>query len=153
MTHLKGRCSCGRYIHFPKWARHGYKWRCTRCGTVWVLSDKGDPLERTSSKPPKRPRPRRSHKQRAPGSPEGCLGGLILVLSTLAVSAWGGLETMLSSALDFVGRMNTRMMKEMEQRSIKRDGVTGGDGDDGDAGADVADGGGDRGSPAGGNRE
>ena len=152
MTHLKGRCSCGRFMHFPKWAGEGYQWRCKSCGTVWVLSDKGDPLQRTHSKPPRRHKQRRSHKQRAPGPPEGCLGGLILLLGTLAISAWDRFQMMLSSVLNFVTQADKRLVKEIEQMGVNRDGVAVGDGG-GDVDGGDADFAGDCGNPTESNSE
>jgi hypothetical protein len=52
MSHLAGKCNCGRAIHYPKNAIHGDTWKCFKCGMVWILSDKGAPLRTVSSKPP-----------------------------------------------------------------------------------------------------
>ena len=50
--HLSSTCRCGRRMHFPKYARFGYIWKCRRCGMRYVLSDIGKPLKWRSSKRP-----------------------------------------------------------------------------------------------------
>ena len=52
MTHLSGKCRCGRIIHLPSGADYGDTWVCRKCGMTWILSHTGKPLETRSSKPP-----------------------------------------------------------------------------------------------------
>ena len=55
MSHLSGRCDCGRVIHFPKGATYGATWRCYNCGRTWHIAHHGDPLHsRRSKEPPAR---------------------------------------------------------------------------------------------------
>ena len=57
MSHLSGRCTCGRIIHLPKGASRGTTWTCHNCGRTWHLSPYGDnPLRpRRSKAPPENP--------------------------------------------------------------------------------------------------
>ncbi|KKK70369.1 hypothetical protein LCGC14_2924670 [marine sediment metagenome] len=52
MPHLAGKCNCGKAIHYPKNAIHGDTWKCYKCGTVWTLAEKGEPLHTVGSRPP-----------------------------------------------------------------------------------------------------
>ena len=53
MSHLSGRCTCGRIIHLPKGASHGTSWTCHNCGRTWHLSPHGyNPLHTRRSKAP-----------------------------------------------------------------------------------------------------
>jgi len=52
MTHLAGRCDCGRKIHLPKNTQYGDEWKCWTCGKVWVFSDHGKPVHVERSKAP-----------------------------------------------------------------------------------------------------
>ena len=52
MSHLSGRCTCGRIIHLPKGATHGDTWTCHSCGRTWHVSDHGNPLHSRRSKAP-----------------------------------------------------------------------------------------------------
>ena len=53
MSHLSGRCTCGRVIHLPKGASHGTSWTCHNCGRTWYLSPRGNnPLHSRRSKAP-----------------------------------------------------------------------------------------------------
>lgn len=52
MPHLAGRCSCGRRIRFQSGATYGATWECWKCGTVWTLAERGEPLRWGRSKAP-----------------------------------------------------------------------------------------------------
>ena len=52
MTHLAGRCTCGRRQHYPQNATLGTSWTCWKCGRTWTLSKQGEPLFVHRSKPP-----------------------------------------------------------------------------------------------------
>ena len=52
MSHLAGRCTCGKKIHYPKGSELGTTWTCWRCGKVWTISTEGDPLHNARSKAP-----------------------------------------------------------------------------------------------------
>ena len=52
MSHLSGRCDCGRVIHFPKGASYGDTWTCYNCGKTWHIAHHGDPLHSRRSKEP-----------------------------------------------------------------------------------------------------
>ena len=70
MSHLSGRCDCGRIMHFPKNATYGDTWTCYRCGKTWHLSHHGDPLHSTRSKAPE--------SDYSSGSGNGCLVPIII---------------------------------------------------------------------------
>jgi hypothetical protein len=57
MSHLSGRCYCGRRIHWPRDVRIGDTWDCYRCGATWRLVPPGQgiPNTRTRSRPPASP--------------------------------------------------------------------------------------------------
>jgi hypothetical protein len=75
MSHLAGKCSCGRPIHFPRDAQLGYQWVCRRCGKTWVLSTQGEPLTRKKSLPPP-----------AAPSARAAGGGCVVVLVSLSIT-------------------------------------------------------------------
>lgn len=52
MSHLSGRCTCGRIIHYPKGSTYGDSWTCHNCGKTWYISHEGDPLHNRRSKAP-----------------------------------------------------------------------------------------------------
>lgn len=53
MSHLSGRCTCGRTIHLPKGASIGDTWTCHNCGRTWHVMPHGpNPLHSRNSKPP-----------------------------------------------------------------------------------------------------
>ena len=53
MSHLSGRCTCGRIIHLPKGASRGTTWTCHNCGRTWHVSPHGPiPLHSRRSKAP-----------------------------------------------------------------------------------------------------
>jgi hypothetical protein len=53
MSHLSGRCTCGRVIHLPKGASRGTTWTCHNCGRTWHVSPYGNnPLHTRRSKAP-----------------------------------------------------------------------------------------------------
>ena len=52
MSHLSGRCDCGRVMHFPKGASYGDTWTCYSCGKTWHIAHHGDPLHTRRSKEP-----------------------------------------------------------------------------------------------------
>jgi len=123
MTHLKGRCDCGRTIHYPKWARYGHRWTCQDCGRVWILSRDGEPLERTYSKPPEVPHA----KKKAAGRARDAFGSaswfmlrvLVLVLIALCVAA----RMAANVALPALERLYLRSVQNMEERILGKDGV------------------------------
>lgn len=43
MTHLQGRCRCGKVTHWPKTAKIGDKWKCYSCGFVITMVARGTP--------------------------------------------------------------------------------------------------------------
>ncbi len=63
MPHLTGRCPCGKAIHFPKFARAGYRLWCRRCGEECILVPHGTPgalpCHRVGSLPPPPQQPQR----------------------------------------------------------------------------------------------
>ena len=71
MTHLSGRCTCGRRQHYPKDAKLGSTWTCWNCGRTWKLSTRGKPLFIQRSKPP----------YRKPRSPQGCNPAVLAALA------------------------------------------------------------------------
>ena len=52
MSHLSGRCDCGRVMHFPKGASYGDTWTCYNCGKTWHITHHGLPLHSRRSKGP-----------------------------------------------------------------------------------------------------
>lgn len=52
MSHLSGRCDCGRVIHYPKGATYGATWTCHNCGKTWHIARTGRPLHTHRSKAP-----------------------------------------------------------------------------------------------------
>ena len=74
MTHLAGRCSCGRKQHYPTNAVLGTSWTCWKCGRTWTLSKQGEPLFVHRSKPPS-PGP----QQQVPSS--GCNPMILVALA------------------------------------------------------------------------
>lgn len=52
MSHLSGRCTCGRKQHYPKGSKIGSTWKCWSCGKTWTISTEGRPLRDTRSKIP-----------------------------------------------------------------------------------------------------
>ena len=128
MVHLSGLCTCGRQIHYPKWASYGHKWKCRNCGRVWVLSRTGEPLEQVSSKPP-RPaiRPVAWLKKKAPGLFNGKVGFVVnWLLKSLLMFLLGVfvvLRLVLKCTLRFLEWASQRMIEKTVERSIKRDGV------------------------------
>ena len=54
MSHLSGRCTCGRAIHFSKGSTYGDSWTCHNCGKTWRIMRHGDiPLHNRRSKAPR----------------------------------------------------------------------------------------------------
>ena len=83
MSHLSGRCDCGRVIHYPKGATYGDSWTCHNCGKTWYISHHGDPLHNRRSKAP----PETSYS----GGGTGCmvpriLAGIALVVAGCVLS-------------------------------------------------------------------
>ena len=53
MSHLSGRCTCGRIVHLPKGSSRGTTWTCYNCGRTWHVSSHGPiPLRSRQSKAP-----------------------------------------------------------------------------------------------------
>jgi hypothetical protein len=50
MGHQVNKCGCGRTIHWPRNAKHGDKWKCKGCGTIWNLVPSGTPGADSSGK-------------------------------------------------------------------------------------------------------
>ncbi len=83
MSHLTGRCGCGRTVHLPKNAKPGHTWKCHACGASSVVSDRGKSLRRVASRPPRlRHEPKLAAK--APKSEGSPIGGVALVILMLA---------------------------------------------------------------------
>jgi len=80
MSHLSGRCTCGRIIHLPKGASRGDTWTCHNCGRTWHVSPYGNnPLHTRRSKAPPENLP-------APVSHSGGGGGSDFETSALVVA-------------------------------------------------------------------
>ena len=70
MSHLSGRCTCGRIIHYPKGSTYGDSWTCRNCGKTWYISHEGDPLHNRRSKAP----PENSYS----GGGSGCMVPIVI---------------------------------------------------------------------------
>ncbi len=95
--HLFGRCSCGRKMNLPKWAKLGYRYRCWGCGRTWTLATHGKPLQRRSSLPPPgqaaaTPPPSPVRHPVPDGGRGGCLALVVVGLLTLAVAGVTAVE-------------------------------------------------------------
>jgi hypothetical protein len=128
LTHLKGRCDCGRTIHFPKDARYGQRWTCQDCGRVWVLSTTGDPLKRAPSRPPQDDgRFACRKKKEAAGHVFDGLADAARFMLRLLVFVLIGLcmatKMAVDMALPLLERMYLRTMKDIEEKSLSKDGV------------------------------
>lgn len=67
MSHLSGRCTCGRTIHLPKGASVGDTWTCHSCGRTWHVMPHGpNPLHSCNSKAPPENLPVPSHLEAPP---------------------------------------------------------------------------------------
>ncbi len=73
MSHLAGRCTCGRKIRFPKGSTYGAEWTCWKCGKTYTLATQGDPLHVEGSQPP-------------PASTSGCLLAIAFLISTFSAA-------------------------------------------------------------------
>ena len=79
MSHLSGRCDCGRVIHYPKGASYGDSWTCRTCGKTWYIVRHGEiPLNSRRSKEPP------TYDYSSGGT--GCLVPIILIGVALGVA-------------------------------------------------------------------
>lgn len=95
MSHLSGRCTCGRIIHLPKGASRGTSWTCHNCGRTWYVSPHGDnPLHSRRSKAPPENLP-------APTSSYGGGGGGDI--DTTAIVIGGAVAMLIAPSLCLLG--------------------------------------------------